>query len=81
VPTNYGQEQTYEDDSITDPSDREKHFRQKDHYRLYGRDYTGRLQQAGFVIKEDNYLLGLDAEKRMRFRLPEMEFMYGYYKE
>ena len=29
----------YEDPSITDPAEREKHFRQKDHYRLYGKDY------------------------------------------
>ncbi|HJZ40429.1 MAG TPA: class I SAM-dependent methyltransferase [Bacteroidales bacterium] len=80
VPTNYGVEKTYEDASVTDPSDREKHFRQKDHYRLYGRDYLDRIRKTGFVINEDNYLLGIDEEKRQRFRLPEMEYMYGYYK-
>jgi SAM-dependent methyltransferase len=80
VPTNYGQEQTVEDASVTDPYEREKLFRQKDHFRLYGRDYLERLRKTGFVIKEDNYLLGLDAVTRQRFRLPEMEFMYGYYK-
>jgi SAM-dependent methyltransferase len=80
VPTDYKMELTYEDDTITEPSEREKHFRQKDHYRLYGKDYLRRLSEAGFVIKEDNYLFCLSEEDRVRYRLPEMEFMYGYYK-
>jgi len=80
VPTDYCAEKTYEDSSITDPSDREKHFRQKDHYRLYGRDYLNRLAEAGFIIKEENYLFSVSIEDRARYRLPEMEFMYGYYK-
>jgi SAM-dependent methyltransferase len=80
VPTNYDMEMTYEDPSITDPAEREKHFRQKDHFRLYGRDYINRLTGAGFVISEDNYLLGLNPEEREHFRLPEMEYMYGYKK-
>jgi SAM-dependent methyltransferase len=81
VPTDYSAENTYEDPSITEPSEREKHFRQKDHYRLYGRDYLERITEAGFVISEENYLLGLKKEVRERYRLPEMEFMYGYYKQ
>jgi len=80
VPTDYSKEETYEDPSITAPADREKHFRQKDHYRLYGRDYLSRLKEAGFNIKEENYLLTLSDEERTRYRLPQMEFMYGYYK-
>jgi SAM-dependent methyltransferase len=80
VPTDYSMENTYEDFSITDPSDREKRFRQKDHYRLYGRDYLTRLTEAGFSIKDENYLTTLSDEERLRFRLPQMEFMYGYYK-
>jgi SAM-dependent methyltransferase len=81
VPTDYGMEKTLEDATITDPVEREKHFRQKDHYRFYGRDYLNRLKEAGFIIKDDNYLLNLKKEERERFRLPEMEFMYGYYKQ
>ena len=80
VPTNYDMETTYEDPNITDPLEREKHFRQKDHYRLYGRDYLNRITEAGFTITEDNYLLSLSREDREHFRLPDMEFMYGYYK-
>jgi ubiquinone/menaquinone biosynthesis C-methylase UbiE len=80
VPTDYSMEKTYEDPSITDPLEREKHFRQKDHYRLYGRDYLNRIKEAGFIIKDDNYLVSLTIENRERYRLPAMEFMYGYYK-
>ncbi len=80
VPTAYAMEVTYEDASITDPKERQEKFRQKDHYRLYGRDYLNRIREAGFVINEDNYLMSIPEEDRQRFRLPEMEFMYGYYK-
>ncbi len=81
VPLDYSNEKTYEDASITDPAEREKHFRQKDHYRMYGRDYLERLKEAGFQIREQNFLDALSAEERLRYRLPEMEYMYGYYKD
>ncbi len=80
VPTDYSMDKTVEDATITDPLEREKRFRQKDHYRLYGRDYLNRLTDAGFIIKEENYLLTLSQEDREHFRLPTMEFMYGYNK-
>ena len=80
VPTAYGMEKTHEDASVTDPRERRKQFRQKDHYRLYGKDYLERVMEAGFVIGEDNFLMSLSDEDRNRFRLPVMEYMYGYYK-
>jgi len=80
VPTDYSMEKTYENPAIIEPAEREKHFRQKDHYRLYGRDFLVRIAEAGFIIKEENFLFGLTQEQRNRFRLPAMEFMYGYYK-
>jgi SAM-dependent methyltransferase len=79
-PISFGMEHTLEDESVTCPVERERLFRQKDHYRLYGRDFIQRITKAGFCIQEDNYLTGLDMEKRERYRLPEMEYMYGYYK-
>jgi SAM-dependent methyltransferase len=80
VPTSYTMEHTYEDPSITSPADREKHFRQKDHYRLYGKDYLQRLTEAGFRIPEKNYLDELTQDEKERYRLPVMEYMYGYLK-
>lgn len=81
VPTDYGMEKTLEDAAITDPKERERYFRQKDHYRFYGRDYLNRLKETGFLIREENYLLSLDKAAIERFRLPEMEYMYGYFKQ
>jgi SAM-dependent methyltransferase len=80
VPTDYSAEKTYEDSTITDPKEREKRFRQWDHYRLYGKDYLKRLTEVGFNIREENYLFVLSETERERFKLPAMEFMYGYYK-
>ncbi|MBN1143511.1 MAG: class I SAM-dependent methyltransferase [Bacteroidales bacterium] len=81
VPLDYSAATTYEDASITDPAEREKHFRQKDHYRMYGRDYLERLKGAGFQIREHNFLDTLSSEERTRYQLPAMEYMYGYYKD
>jgi len=80
VPTNYAMHQTHEDPFITDPAEREKHFRQKDHYRLYGQDYLDRLTGAGFYLSGGNYLEDISAYEKERYRLPAQEFMYGYYK-
>lgn len=80
VPTDFSTVKTYEDASISNPVEREKLFRQKDHYRLYGRDYLNRITEAGFLIKEENYLFSISPEDHNLYSLPEMEFMYGYYK-
>lgn len=49
VPVN--SETTIEDPSVTDPSKRLKLFGQEDHVRIYGNDFTQRLEQAGFKVK------------------------------
>ncbi len=45
---------TFEDDSVTDPIDRERVFGQGDHVRIYGQDYRDRLESAGFSIQVRN---------------------------
>jgi SAM-dependent methyltransferase len=80
VPTVYDMEATVEDPSVTDPAERQRLFRQKDHYRLYGKDYLDRVMAAGFIIGEENFLNTLSIEDRDRYRLPEMEYMYAYFK-
>ncbi|MUL35714.1 class I SAM-dependent methyltransferase [Gloeocapsopsis dulcis] len=42
---------TYENFSITSPEERLKHFKQKDHVRLYGLDIIERLESVGFNIQ------------------------------
>lgn len=80
VPANHSMEKTYEDASITDPAEREKHFRQRDHYRLYGRDYPLRLQEEGFSIRDADFAGNLPESDKSRFRLPAGEFMFACYK-
>ncbi len=76
VPIDYSNEHTYEDASITSPEEREKHFWQKDHLRLFGKDYPMKLAEAGFKVKSDNFVKEIPAEKRKKYRLQEQEIIY-----
>ena len=62
---------TFEDDSITDPAERTRIFGQYDHRRIYGRDYGGRLREAGFEVREIDYAARFSAEERRRYALPD----------
>lgn len=76
VPQDMTRSETYEDPTITTPEEREKHFWQYDHVRLFGRDYPQWLEKAGFTVKEafaDNPLP--DALKE-RYRLAKGEILY-----
>jgi SAM-dependent methyltransferase len=81
VPFNSSMEKTYEDTSITDPLEREKHFRQKDHLRLYGKDYPERVAKYGLRINHVNYIDEVTEEMRQRYVLPAFEFMYAFYRQ
>jgi SAM-dependent methyltransferase len=41
---------TFEDPKIIDAHERLKMFGKEDHVRAYGRDYTERLKEAGFIV-------------------------------
>lgn len=64
---------TYEDPSITKPSEREKHFGQSDHVRMYGKDYSDLLRSVGFQVEEVWLAKELGEEKTKRFALPTDE--------
>ena len=76
VPQDYNLQHTYEDPSITDPDEREKHFLQKDHIRLYGIDYADRLTAAGFQVKKDLFVQELPDDVINKYRLPKNEIIY-----
>lgn len=76
VPIDYANAVTLEDKSITDPAERERLYWQRDHVRLYGRDYADRLTQAGFYVAEIDYLAELGDEAVRRFALMEGERLY-----
>ncbi len=47
-----GWAKTYENPSIISPADRQLHFGQADHVRIYGRDLRDRIRAAGFDLTE-----------------------------
>jgi predicted SAM-dependent methyltransferase len=80
VPQDMTRETTYEDSTITSPEDREKHYWQKDHVRLFGRDYPNWLEKAGFKVEEFELKKHYDAAKIGRFRLMKDEILYIFKK-
>lgn len=52
VPISWKISATYENSEIKSEKDREVHFGQFDHVRIYGKDYLDRLQSAGFSVEE-----------------------------
>ncbi len=81
VPLDVTREKTYEDKSIITEADRELHFWQKDHLRLFGLDYKDKLQNAGFTVIVDDYVNTLTPQDVEKFRLPKGEMIYLCIKE
>ncbi|SDF34560.1 Methyltransferase domain-containing protein [Dyadobacter soli] len=70
-------EVTYEDPTITDPKEREKHFLQNDHLRLFGRNYGRELEKGGFKVTEDRFVMDeLTKAEVQRYSLPGEEIVY-----
>jgi predicted SAM-dependent methyltransferase len=67
---------TYEDKNIKTPEEREKHFWQKDHVRLYGLDYPERLKSVGFIVEEYDYTKEFSDQEIDYYRLPKGEKIY-----
>ncbi len=80
VPLDTTREETYEDATITNPQEREKHFWQHDHVRLYGRDYGKRLNNAGFKVVESDYISEIGKDLATRYALPMGEIIYICHK-
>jgi SAM-dependent methyltransferase len=70
-PVDFGRAETYEDDSIVEPAEREHAFNQHDHVRVYGRDIAQRLCDAGFEVTERRYTEELDPAMRARYALQD----------
>lgn len=76
VPIDRTRDTTYEDATITDPKEREKHFWQYDHVRLYGTNYPDVLRSAGFEVEEFDYKKELTPDTYKRYRFDEGEMLY-----
>ncbi|MBK5278275.1 MAG: SAM-dependent methyltransferase, partial [Bacteroidia bacterium] len=48
-------EVTIEDPTITNPREREKAFGQDDHVRMFGKDYSKRIERAGLQAEENMF--------------------------
>lgn len=81
VPQDFTREETYEDKSITSPEEREKHFWQKDHVRLFGKDYPKWLEKAGFRVEVAFANNPISEELSNRYRLIKMEELYIVHKD
>ena len=52
VPIDLEKEKSYEDNKIINPEDRNKHFGQYDHVRIYGMDFFQKLSKVGFRFEK-----------------------------
>ena len=75
VPMKNSLEKTYEDFTITEPKERQKHFGQYDHVRWYGIDYFDRLTSVGFQTDINFYSRKFSSEERKKFGLMEIEIL------
>ena len=76
VPQHHTSENTLEDPTITSPRDREKFYWQKDHVRLFGKDYPEWLRKAGFKVIEFKMDEHYSVEQIERYRLQKEEILY-----
>jgi len=81
VPQDFSRETTYEDATIISLEEREKHFWQKDHVRLFGKDYPQWLEKAGFSVDVFVLTNHYDQETIEKFRLMQGELLYIAHKK
>ncbi len=80
VPQDFSRETTYEDPSIVTEADRELHYWQKDHVRLFGKDYPTYLERVGFHTTAFDLNAHYSQEEIGRFRLMKEEILYIFKK-
>jgi SAM-dependent methyltransferase len=73
VPLDETRKTSFEDDSITNPTERSRIFGQYDHVRIYGMDYYTRLEKTGFNVTAIQNIPGLSQADFVRYALPKNE--------
>ncbi len=81
VPMKNSLASTYEDFSITDPKERQKHFGQYDHVRWYGMDYFDRLRSVGFDTEPNYYSQKYSDQEIKTFGLQKNEILPVVFKK
>ena len=67
---------TFEDFSVVDPEERRKVFGQKDHVRIYGKDFKNRLEQSGFNVKVDKFAYSLSEDICNKYALVREDIFF-----
>lgn len=62
-------EKTFEDPNITSDQERFEKYGQKDHLRLYGKDYKQRIESCGFQVTEDDFVRSLPPDTTKKYAL------------
>jgi SAM-dependent methyltransferase len=75
IPQDLDRKTTFEDDSITDKSERTKIFGQYDHVRIYGLDYFDKLESLGFEVHPIEYTNNFSAKELDYYRLAKREII------
>jgi len=75
IPQDLNREQTFEDNSITDPKERTRIFGQYDHVRVYGWDYYDKLKSIGFEVKAIEYTKQFSPKELDYYRLANCEII------
>jgi len=75
IPLENDREVTFEDNSITQRTERARVFGQYDHVRVYGMDYFKRLESIGFKVQAIDYTTQLTATEVDRYRLVQGELL------
>jgi len=75
IPQDLSRTTTFEDNTITDKTERAKIFGQYDHVRIYGLDYFDKLRTIGFKVDEVNYTAELTTTEVDKFRLAKGEII------
>lgn len=68
-PVDMNRADTLEDPAIASPGDRLRMYGHSDHKRLYGRDYSGMLEETGFKVEIIPYLDTFSGDEKRRFGL------------
>ena len=69
-------DETLEDPNIKSPGERYEKYGQKDHLRLYGKDYPLRLESCGFKVNVDRFVDSLSEEQVKKMALLNEEIYF-----
>ncbi len=76
TPLDLERAETFEAPNVVDPEERRRLFGQAEYVRIYGRDFTDRLERVGFTVHQEFYAHDLDPVLVQRYGLLEQLDMF-----